>query len=475
MCGDIIGDLVAPGVDIIKDVTGVSGAEESAKQGAASVERASERQVEFERERLAEESRRWEIGRLEEGSRYEALTSTEQQRYTELKALEQQRYEAMTGLEKERYDDRQSYYESLTAEEKTRYEATVTQEQQRYEAELARIEGMTEEEKVRYADQISRVEDLTAEERQRYDAYSTEEKLRYARGVGFSESITTEEKRRYDLLSQEEKSRWQQLTGEEQRRYESQVLQQKGQLESAQEALKPFVSSEQAARDQLSVELGLAPGEAGTAYMETPGYKMALEERQRQVEQEMATMGSAYSGRRVEEAAKAGSDVQSQYYQNYMGMLSAMASPETAKTLASLGISQPLVSGDLGGPGQLYAGQPSAGGLPGTGAPTMGQPGAGQPTVSGTPYLGGPGGTPVYATPGAGTAPTGSLVGGQLPGTGQLYGGQVPGVGSVPLVGGGLTSAAQQAADIRMSGASIAPAFMGDLIGGAAQIYGGTL
>jgi len=473
MCGDIIEDI--SGVGLAKDLMGITAAEESAAQGAASVERASAAQLQFERERMEEESRRWEIGRLEEASRYQALTSTEQQRYNDLKALEQQRYEAMTDLEKVRYDDRQAYYESLTAEEKARYESAVTQEQQRYEAERVRIEGMTEEEKLRYADQVARVDELTAEERQRYDAYTTEEKLRYARGVGFSEAITTEEKRRYDLLSQEEKSRWQQLTGEEQRRYEAQVLQQKGQLEAAQQALQPFVTSEQQARQQMAVELGLAPGEAGEAYKQMPGYQAALEERQKQVEQEAATMGTAYSGRRMEEAAKAGSDVQSQYYQNYMNMLGAMASPQTATALASMGMGQPMISGQLPGMGQLYAGQPGVGGVPGGGALTMGAPGAGQPIVGGSPYLGGPGGTPIYTTPGAGSAPTGTLVAGQLPGTGQLTMGALTGGGAIPQVGGGLTSAAQQAAQMRMAGAGAQQAFMGDVFGMGAQMYGGYL
>lgn len=450
-------------------------ASSSAASGSRSVERSAAAQLAFERERADEEERRWEINRLEEQARYGVLTTEEQSRHEYLKATSQERYEAMDELEKERYADRQGYYEALTAEEKTRYEQAKTEEISRYGAEQARIAAMTDEEKLRYADQIGRVAGLTSEEQARYDALTSEEKLRYARGVQFAQATTTEEQRRYEFLTGEEKSRWTQLQGDERKRYADQLIGREERFAGAEEALQPFIGSAEAAQQQLQVELGLAPGEAGTAYMEAPGYKSALEERTRQVEQEMAGMGAAYSGKRVEEAAKAGSDVQSQYYQNYMSMLTSMASPDTAKTLASLGVGQPQAQGQLGGQGQLYAGQPGAGGLPSPGGLTTGQPGAGQPVVGGSPYISGSGGMPTYMQPYSGAAPSGAPVSGQLPGTGQLTMGQGAGMGNIPSVGGGMVDAATQAAQMRAQGAMAGPAFAQDVMGMGANIYGGYL
>ena len=465
-------------IDPIKDITGVTAMEEAAEEGAASVERAAERQLSYEMARLEEETRRFEINRLEEQSRYIALTEEEQRRHNDLLALNRHRYNSMSAEEKRRYNQREQFYRSLTAEEKNRYETDRREEQGRYETELARVEAMTEEERRRYDEQFARVEEMTEEERLRFGEMTALEQSRYASLTQEEQSryaaATTEEQKRFELLTEEEKSRWGELRGEEQRRYETQLLGQAEKLERAEEALKPFATSAEVAQQQLQVELGLAPGEAGRAYMETPGYQAALDERTRQVEQEMATMGAAYSGRRLEEAAKATSDVQSQYYQNYMNMLGSMASPETAKTLASLGVSQPEVTGQLGGTGQLYAGRPDIQGqLQGMGALTMGQPGAGQPAVMGSPYLSGPSGSSVYATPGGGAMPVGTPVSWQQPGTGQLTMGQLPGTGNIPGVGTGLTAAAQQAAQMRMGGAAAYQALMGDLIGAGAQAFGG--
>ncbi len=71
--------------------------------------------------------------------------------------------------------------------------------------------------------------------------------------------------------------------------------------------------------------------------------------------------------------------------------------------------------------------------------------------------------------------PTGSFFTGPQAGTGQLTMGNVPGIGNIPTVGGGLTSQAMAAANMRLQGAQAQQAFMGDLIGAGAGIYGGYL
>lgn len=116
--------------------------------------------------------------------------------------------------------------------------------------------------------------------------------------------------------------------------------------EEATGRLDPYMASELRAKEQLDVEMGLAPGEAGTAYMQTPGYQGALDERLRAAEQTAVTGGgTAYGGRRIEAAAKAGSDVQSQYYSNYMNMLSSMADPSATTNISSLGMGQAATMG----------------------------------------------------------------------------------------------------------------------------------
>lgn len=113
----------------------------------------------------------------------------------------------------------------------------------------------------------------------------------------------------------------------------------------AQDLLTPYVEESRTARDQLMVEMGLAPGEAGTAYMETPGYQSLLEERQRGVEQAEAGGGTLYSGRRMKAAGDVGGATQSQYYSNYMNLLQTMGSPSVATNLASLGTGQAATMG----------------------------------------------------------------------------------------------------------------------------------
>jgi hypothetical protein len=113
----------------------------------------------------------------------------------------------------------------------------------------------------------------------------------------------------------------------------------------ARELLSPYIEGAGTAREQMMVELGLAPGEAGTAYMETPGYESLLGERQRGAEQAAAGSGSLYSGRRIQSAADVGGATQSQFYTNYMNLLQNMASPTTATNLASMGVNQGTVMG----------------------------------------------------------------------------------------------------------------------------------
>jgi len=105
----------------------------------------------------------------------------------------------------------------------------------------------------------------------------------------------------------------------------------------ARELLDPYVGEARTAREQLMIEMGLAPGEAGTAYMEAPGYKAAM----KGVEQQMAGTGALYSGRRIAGAEQ----TQGQFYQNYMNMLQGLGSPGVATNLASLGVGQAATIG----------------------------------------------------------------------------------------------------------------------------------
>lgn len=108
----------------------------------------------------------------------------------------------------------------------------------------------------------------------------------------------------------------------------------------AKDLLTPYIEDARTAQDQLLIEMGLAEGTPGTAYMETPAYQALLEERQKGVEQSAANTGSLYSGTRLKAAADVSGATQSQFYQNYMSMLQSLASPATATNLASLGVGQ---------------------------------------------------------------------------------------------------------------------------------------
>lgn len=112
----------------------------------------------------------------------------------------------------------------------------------------------------------------------------------------------------------------------------------------AKELLSPYIEQTGTAREQLMVEMGLSPGEAG-AYMQAPGYQAMLEERQAGVEQASASGGELYSGRRMKAAADVSGATQSQFYTNYMNILQNMGSPAVATNLASLGVGQGATMG----------------------------------------------------------------------------------------------------------------------------------
>lgn len=125
----------------------------------------------------------------------------------------------------------------------------------------------------------------------------------------------------------------------------------------ARELLDPYVSEARTAREQQMIEMGLAPGEAGTAYMETPGYQALLGERRQEAEQAAAGAGGLYSGRRIQAAADVGGATQSQFYTNYMNMLQGLGSPGVATNLASLGVGQAATIGQQNIAAQQAAGQ----------------------------------------------------------------------------------------------------------------------
>lgn len=102
--------------------------------------------------------------------------------------------------------------------------------------------------------------------------------------------------------------------------------------QQAQQLLSPYIAREKTANEQLMAELGLGPGTPSTAYMQTPGYRAAMQG----VQQLGANAGTLYSGRRIEDSAA----VQSQFYNNYMNLLQNMANPAAATNLANIGIGQ---------------------------------------------------------------------------------------------------------------------------------------
>lgn len=116
-------------------------------------------------------------------------------------------------------------------------------------------------------------------------------------------------------------------------------------FEESQRLLDPSIQREEAASNQMMVELGLREPEegstAGSAYRETEGYQNLMDESLRAVEQSAASAGgTAYGGRRLQEAGRVGAGVESSYYSNYMNMLQNMASPRSATNLSSMGMGQ---------------------------------------------------------------------------------------------------------------------------------------
>lgn len=110
--------------------------------------------------------------------------------------------------------------------------------------------------------------------------------------------------------------------------------------ETAQGFMNPYLESGTGALNQLNVEMGLAPGDAGTAYMNTGGYQTMMDEARAGVDQAAASSGGLYSGRRLQSAGAASGKVQQNYYQNYMNMLSNMASSKDAQFMSQLGVNQ---------------------------------------------------------------------------------------------------------------------------------------
>jgi len=108
----------------------------------------------------------------------------------------------------------------------------------------------------------------------------------------------------------------------------------------ATDLLSPYIEDSGTAREQLMVELGLSEGEAGTAYLNTPGYTTMLDETRKGVDQASANSGYLYSGRRGEAAGEASGRVQQSFYNNYMSLLQNMANPQSATNLASMGLNQ---------------------------------------------------------------------------------------------------------------------------------------
>jgi hypothetical protein len=103
----------------------------------------------------------------------------------------------------------------------------------------------------------------------------------------------------------------------------------------------PFVQSEQRARGQMDVELGLAEGDPNKGYRNTSAYmaaqdasRVAQEEAVAGIDQAAGNSGTLYSGTRgaalVDRASRGSYEragIEQSYYQNYMNMLKSMADP----------------------------------------------------------------------------------------------------------------------------------------------------
>jgi hypothetical protein len=125
----------------------------------------------------------------------------------------------------------------------------------------------------------------------------------------------------------------------------------------AKEYLSPYIEDSRTAQNQMMIEMGLAPGEAGTAYMQTPGYQSAIDEGTRAVNTGAAGAGMLYSGARGGALRDVGAGVQNQYYTNYMDRLQNIASPNAAQSLGAMGVNQGMAMG-----GQQMGAQATASG-----------------------------------------------------------------------------------------------------------------
>jgi len=107
--------------------------------------------------------------------------------------------------------------------------------------------------------------------------------------------------------------------------------------------LQKQIADEQAAIDGYSPNA--QDTQPGTAYMNTPAYKGAIDAGVNAVNQGAANDGGLYSGARGTALKDVGQGVQQSFYSNYMNMLQNMANPSTATNLSNIGIGQ---AGNIG-------------------------------------------------------------------------------------------------------------------------------
>lgn len=114
------------------------------------------------------------------------------------------------------------------------------------------------------------------------------------------------------------------------------------------ERFQPFVQSEQGARGQMDVELGLVDGEGQRTYRDSPAYsavmdasRVAEEEGLRTIDQAAGNAGNLYSGSRgaaladrTRQASWERAGVEQSYFQNYMTMLQQMANPTSTNAVS---------------------------------------------------------------------------------------------------------------------------------------------
>ena len=111
--------------------------------------------------------------------------------------------------------------------------------------------------------------------------------------------------------------------------------------------MQPYVDRETAANKQMMIEMGLAPGTPGTAYMQSPGYRALMDESLGAAEQSAINSGSTlYGGSRLEAAGRVGAGVQQSYYTNYMNLLQNLSTPTSTTNLSSLGVNQAATMGN---------------------------------------------------------------------------------------------------------------------------------